>query len=194
VEGGLDFVVRYFLDAIVRAPHLYAFTAVYWLLVGGVVVTRYVLRRQRASQILMAAVLATGVAAVVLAFVDVALRGQQLIQISLVAYFATPIGLGRYWIRRMDRTSKSAASDTALRILTYVTAFALFLALSAASGDPWTVGIPQVDKSSPEALLERTNWFHLLATVFAVATVAEGAGLVRSVVSRVAPPAAAPGP
>ncbi|MDR1119054.1 MAG: hypothetical protein LBL01_07155, partial [Bifidobacteriaceae bacterium] len=150
----VGFVVSYMLDAIGRAPHLYAVTAIYWALVAGVFVTRYLARRERASRALIRAVVALGAAALVLAFIDVAVRGRELIQISLVAYFATPLGIGAYWLRRLDGRPMSQGRGVARRCVTYVAAAASFILLSVVDGDPWAPAAPRVDRSSPLALIE----------------------------------------
>ena len=176
-------LIDYMLAMVLRAPHLYALTIGYWCLVVAVIATRYWGKRRRMSEGLMCAVVALGVVAVILAFVDVAIRGPELIQLSLVAYFATPIGVGRYLIRLWDGDPMLGWRGIAVRELTYVSAFIAFVGLSAVAGDPWWFERPVVDRSDPIAMIERTNWLHLMATVFGIVAIIEavsgGFGVVR---------------
>lgn len=166
-------VLAYALDMVLRAPHLYALTIIYWLLIGSVLITRYPLRRKRASEWFMRAVVVVGAIALILAFVDVALRGRELIQVSLVAYFATPLGIGRYVIRRWDGRGATGWRGVALREVTYVIAFLSFVALSIVNGDPWWFTRPEIDRSDAVAIIESTNWLHLMASVFGITAVIE---------------------
>lgn len=161
------------LDMVTRAPHLYLVSVAYWVLVASVLLTRYGLRRIDTSDRLMRAVLVLGGVALTLAFVDAAARGQELIQISLVAYFATPIGIGRALIRRWDHQPSTRWASLGLRQLTYLTAFVAFVALSVVDGDPWWFTRPEIDRSSAVTIIENTNWFHLMASVFGLMAVAE---------------------
>ena len=163
----------YGLDMVRRAPHLYLLTVAYWVLIGSVLLTRYALARTQFSETLMRAVAVLGVLALVLTVVDVAIRGQELIQISLVAYFATPLGLGRYFIRRWDKRPATGWSGVRMREVTYVGAFLAFVLLSIVAGDPWWFSRPEIDRSDTIAMIENTNWLHLMATVFGATAVIE---------------------
>lgn len=184
VEAEIAELGRYGIDMVRRAPHLYALTAAYWSLIAGTLLTRYGLQRARTSERLMRAILVLGCAAVVLAFIDVAVRGQELIQLSLVAYFATPIGIGRLLIRKWDGLPTTTWRGLALREMTYLSAFVLFVALSAVDGDLWWFERPGVDRTDAMMLIEQTNWLHLMATVLGLFAVLEalttGAGAVRA--------------
>lgn len=168
-----DFI-GYAVDMVLRAPHLYALTVIYWLLIAAVLITRYVRRRRETSLKLMRAVAILGVVAIIAAFVDVALRGQELIQISLVAYFATPLGVGRYFIRKWDGDPVQGWRGTAMREVTYVLAFVAFVGLSIVDGDPWWFSRPDIDRTSALTIVENTNWLHLMATVFGITALIEG--------------------
>ncbi|QSB13145.1 hypothetical protein JQS43_16035 [Natronosporangium hydrolyticum] len=173
MSGDLEPLVEYGIDMVRRAPHLYALTAAYWGLIATVLATRYLARRQRASEVAMRAVVGLGAVSLVLAFVDVAVRGQELIQISLVAYFATPLGVGYYFIRRWDGRPVTGWGGVALRQITYVLAFLAFVALSVVDGDPWWFSRPEIDRSDPVTMLETTNWLQLMATVFGLVVIIE---------------------
>lgn len=168
-------LLDYGLDMVLRAPHLYLLTLIYWGLIGSVLLARYPLGRKAASEKLMRAVVVLGVLALVLAVLDVAIRGQELIQISLVAYFATPLGLGRYFIRRWDKRPATGWSGVGMREVTYLCAFAAFVLLSIVAGDPWWFSRPEVDRTDAIAMIENTNWLHLMATVFGATAVIEAA-------------------
>jgi len=173
MENDLGAVVGYAIDMVLRAPHLYALTVVYWVLIAGVLLTRYGLRRRVASVLFMRAVVVLGCVAVVLAFVDAAVRGQELVQLSLVAYFATPIGIGRFLIRKWDHIPTGVWAGLALREISYVCAFLAFVGLSIVDGDPWWFTPPEIDRSSAMATIENTNWLHFMATIFGVTAVVE---------------------
>jgi hypothetical protein len=142
VDGELAALLEYGIDMVRRAPHLYALTATYWVLVGTLLVTRYLCRRRRTSQRVMRAIVGLGVIALALAFIDVAVRGQELIQISLVAYFATPLGVGYYLLRRLDGRPVTGWRGVALREVSYVLAFLAFVGLTLVDGDPWWFSRP----------------------------------------------------
>lgn len=173
MENDLGAVVGYAIDMVLRAPHLYALTVVYWVLIAGVLLTRYGLKRRVASVLFMRGVVVLGCVAVVLAFVDAAVRGQELVQLSLVAYFATPIGIGRFLIRKWDRIPTGVWAGLALREISYVFAFIAFVGLSIVDGDPWWFTPPEIDRSSAMATIENTNWLHFMATIFGVTAVIE---------------------
>ncbi|SFA92080.1 hypothetical protein SAMN05216266_102202 [Amycolatopsis marina] len=175
VEPGV--VVDYVLHMVLRAPHLYLLTVAYWGLVAAVLVTRYVMKRRRVSELCMRALVVLGCVAIVLAFVDVAVRGQELIQISLVAYFATPLGVGRYFVRKWDGRAFAGWRGVAVREVTYVLAFLSFVALSVLDGNPWWFSRPEFDRTSALTIIENTNWLHSMATVFGLTALVEAVGL-----------------
>ncbi|NED96679.1 hypothetical protein G1H11_15320 [Phytoactinopolyspora alkaliphila] len=173
MDGSTGGLVEYGIDMVRRAPHLYAFTVAYWTLVVSTLVTRYGLRRIGTSERLMRLVVVLGCVSLILAFVDTALRGAELIQLSLVAYFATPIGIGRFLISKWDRRPVDKWRGLVLREITYVSAFVIFVALSAVDGDLWWFSRPGIDRSDPITMIESTNWFHLMASAFGVIAVIE---------------------
>lgn len=173
MDVDLGILVEYGVDMVRRAPHLYLLTAAYWTLIAAVLLTRYPLRRKPASEKLMRAVAVLGVLALILAVVDVAARGQELIQISLIAYFATPLGIGRFFIRKWDKRPITGWSGVGTRQVTYLLAFASFVVLSIVAGDPWWFSRPEIDRSDTLALVENTNWLHLMATVFGLTALIE---------------------
>ncbi|HIW63509.1 MAG TPA: hypothetical protein H9881_13705 [Candidatus Stackebrandtia excrementipullorum] len=169
-------LLDYGINMVLRAPHLYILTVVYWGLIAAVLITRYRRRRVAASEKLMKAVVGLGIVAVVAAFVDVAVRGPELVQISLVAYFATPLGVGRYLIRRWDRRPAQGWNGLLIREITYSLAFISFVGLSLVDGDMWWFNRPDIDRSDVMAALENTNWLHLMATVFGLTALLEVGG------------------
>ncbi|MFC6355904.1 hypothetical protein [Luethyella okanaganae] len=184
VGGETEAVVAYLIDMVVRAPHLYIFTLLYWMLIAAVLVTRYILKRHRVSEVLMMLVVALGFVAVVMAFVDVAVRGRELIQISLVLYLVVPIGIGRFLIRKWDRRPVAVWRGLLLRETSYLTGFVVFVILSAVDGDLWWFTRPVVDRSSILTVIEDTNWLHLMATVFGAMAVVEVAVLAVKALTR----------
>lgn len=160
-------------SAVRRAPHLYALTVAYWIAVSATLVTRYVLGRRERSERYVRAVAVIGCVSLVLAFVDAAVRGQELVQVSLVAYFATPLGVGRYLLARWDGEPVEGWRGLGMRQVTYLVAFAAFVALSVVDGDPWWFTRPDVDRTDAAALITGTNWFHLMASVFGLVAVME---------------------
>lgn len=177
MDAELGVVVDYVIQMVLRAPHLYLLTVVYWGLVAAVLVSRYVLKRRRVSELCMRALVVLGCAAIALAAVDVAVRGQELIQISLVAYFATPLGVGRYFVRKWDGCAVSGWRGVAIREVTYVLAFLSFVVLSVLDGDPWWFSRPELDRTSVLTIIENTNWLQFMATVFGLTALVEAVGL-----------------
>jgi len=173
MDVDLGVLVEYAIDMVRRAPHLYLLTAAYWTLIAAVLLTRYPLRRKHTSEKLIRAVVVLGALALVLAIIDVAVRGQELIQISLIAYFATPLGIGRFFIRKWDKRPATGWSAVVMRQVTYLLAFASFVVLSIVAGDPWWFSRPEIDRSDTLALVENTNWLQLMATVFGLTAVIE---------------------
>jgi hypothetical protein len=155
------------LEVIGATLHLYAVSAVYWALIATFLVLRYGLDRRTTSDRLRLPIVGLGVLAVVVAAVDVLVRGEAgVTHVSLVAYLATPVGIGRYLVARWDRRPAPAITALKLRLLTYAIAFVAFVVLSALNGEPWFFDRPNIDRSSPEAMVEHTAWMPFMATVF----------------------------
>lgn len=158
--------------------HLSALSVAYWLVVGAFVVTRWGLGRRETSDRLRPLVVALGVLAVTVAAVDVAVRGATVTHVSLVAYLATPLGIGRFLVAKGDALRFGTPQPTVLRrlglrLLSYGLAFACFVLLSALDGQPWFFSAPDLDATSVTGLLDDTAWMPLMATVFGLTAVVD---------------------
>lgn len=161
-------------DLIGENLHLYLITVAYWLTVGAFLGLRYLLRRRGTSDRLRLPIVLLGVVAFIAAAIDILVRGSAgITHVSLVAYLATPIGLGRYFVARWDGRPPRHLAGLGMRLTTYLVAFVAFVALSVLDGNPWFFSAPEIDRSSPEALLENTAWMPFLATVFGLILVLE---------------------
>lgn len=147
--------------------HLYAVSAVYWVTIATFLVLRYALDRRASSDRLKRPIVGVGVLAVMVAAIDVLVRGEAgVTHVSLVAYLATPVGIGRYVVARWDRRPVPPMTALGMRLLTFAIAFVAFVVLSALNGEPWSFDRPSIDRSSPEAMVEHTAWMPFMATVF----------------------------
>ncbi|MDO9379879.1 MAG: hypothetical protein Q7T56_13615 [Nocardioidaceae bacterium] len=163
--------LAYVLELLARSPHLYALTALYWAVVAWTFAQRYLLGRREASEPWLRRVVAVGLVAGAAAVVDVAVRGPELVHLSLVAYLATPLGVGRLLVRRLDGVSSTPRQALVLRETTYLVAFGMFVVLSVAAGDPWWFSPVEIDDSSAVAVIEGTDWFQVMATAWGMAAV-----------------------
>jgi hypothetical protein len=128
------------------------------------------------NRVAAVAIYVIGVIAVIAAFTDRALHGRQLIHLSLIMYFATPLGLGRYWVRLLDKRPATQG----LRELTWLIAAAAFGALALANGDSPVLRRGAWTEGDVAAIIESINWYGLGCTVFAVTALADPISARRS--------------
>lgn len=169
-----DELLGLLLRTVAENLHLYAVSAAYWILIAAFLGLRYGLRRRPTSDRLRLPIVALGVVAVAVAAADVTVRGEAgITHVSLVAYLATPIGIGRYLVARWDRRPPGALSALGMRLVTYAVAFVAFVTLSALEGTPWSFDRPRIDRSSPHTIVEDTAWMRFMATVFGLLLIAD---------------------
>lgn len=162
------------VEVVRRNWHLYLISATFWVLVATFLGLRYPFGRRASSDRLRVPIVLLGGVAVTAAAADVAIRADAgITHVSLVAYLATPLGIGRYVVARWDGRHPGPVAALGLRLATYTTAFVSFVALAALGGTPWVPERPQIDRSSPEAILLATEWMPFMATVFALMIVAD---------------------
>ncbi|NNG36363.1 hypothetical protein [Nakamurella aerolata] len=157
-------------DAVLRLPHLYAVVALYWLGIAGFLIQRYPMRRTAASARTAVAIQLVAAVGVVIGLVDLLARRQvDFVHLSLVAYFATSIGVARMVVRGLDRRPTGLWQGFGLRARTYLTMFVVAVGFSALAGDPWWFDFPRFAGRDPIDVMNNTNWLHLGASVAGLA-------------------------
>lgn len=178
----LGVLAEQMVRALSRAPHLSVFPVLFWATVAAGLYLRYARGQRTRSQDLLRLTPVIGVLAVVVAAIDLAVRGQvEVVHPSLVAYLAVPLGAGRRALARLDglaatRHWRHSPNDRrqelrylGQRQLTYVVALLLYMVLAAIAGEPYRLGSrPALDGNDPSSLAA-VNWLHLAAFLFTLA-------------------------